>query len=317
MRTLPVWRWCMVGLVVVAGSGGARAGAAATLRWKLQPGETLHYVMEQKTNTAVKGGLQEVKSTISQTIDMDWTVKEVGADGQASMTQTITRVRTRIESAAGAFVFDSNEAKDPVGPIAGNLAPLLRALVGAEFAFKMSPEGELIDIKVPEKVLESLKKTGAVGGAAGMFSEEGMKNMVSESSLALPKEDLAKGKGWTRQTKIPMPPLGSMTLDKNYSYEGAETKDGKELDRIKLVTKVDIQLNPANDLEMKIQGQDGQGTIFFDNTRGRIVESSVSEKLEMIFKLKAAGQEQEMSQNNETSTTMKLVKAGAAEPSKK
>lgn len=311
------WRWGVVlGVLVLAGSGASHAGAA-TLRWKFQPGETLHYVMDQKTITSVKGGPQDVKSTMSQTIDMDWTVKEVGADGLASLTQTITRVRTKIESGFGAFEFDSKEAKDPEGPVAVSLVPLLRALVGAEFSFKMNPHGELTDVKVPAQVVDALKKTGSVGGGAGMFSEEGMKNMVTESSLALPKEDLAKGKGWTRQTKIPMPPIGTMTLDKTYSYQGPEPKDGKELERIDLVTKVDIQLAPGNNIEMKIQSQDGKGSFFFDNTTGRVADSSVTEKLEMQFKLKLGDQEKEVLQGNETSTTMKLVKAGEADPSKK
>lgn len=319
MRMLPgsAWRWGVVGLLVLACMGESYAGAA-TLRWKFQPGETLHYVMDQKTITAVKGGPQDIKSTMSQTIDMEWAVKEVGADGQASLTQTITRVRTKIESGLiAAFEFDSNEAKDPEGPIAANLAPLLRALVGAEFAFKMTPEGELTDIKVPAKVLDALKKSGTLGGNTGMFSEEGMKNMVRESSLALPKEELEKGKSWTRQTKIPMPPLGTMTLDKNYTYQGPETKDGKNLERINLATKVDIQLTPANNIEMKVQSQEGQGSFFFDNASGRVAESNVSEKIEMVFKIKVADQEQEMTQGNETTTTMKLVKPGESDSSKK
>jgi len=309
-------RWVVVGLLVLAGSGASHASAAG-LRWKFQPGETLHYVMDQKTTTSVKGGPQDVKSTMSQVIDLEWAVKEVGPDGLASLTQKITRVRTKIEAAFGAFEFDSKEAKDPEGLIGASLVPLLRALVGAEFTFKMSPQGELTDVKVPDKILETLKKMGAAGGSGGMFSEEGMKNMVSESSLALPKGDLEKGKSWTKQTKIAMPPIGSMTLDKTYSYQGADTKDGKNLERIDLDTKVDIQPAPANNIEIKIQSQDGKGTFFFDNATGRIADSRVSEKLEMQFKLKLMDQEKEITQGNETTTTMKLVPGGESDPSKK
>lgn len=326
MRGKPfsAWRWVAIGLLpaLTVYGGAASSARAAGLRWKFKPGETLHYVMDQKTVTAVKaGGPQDLKSTMSQTIDLEWAVKELGSDGQASLTQTITRVRTKIESAFGAFEFDSKEAKDPDGPVAANLAPLLRALVGAEFAFKMNELGELSDVKVPEKVLESLKKSGTLGGAAGMFSEEGLKNMVTESSLAFPKEEFEKGKSWTRQTKIPMPPLGTMVLDKTYRYQGGEPKGGKDLERIDLVTKVDFQLTPGDDIEVKIQAQEGEGRFHFDNGNGRIADSSVREKLEILFKLKVGDQSKEVVQGNETTTTMTLVAgdepAPESEPSKK
>ncbi|SIO45478.1 hypothetical protein SAMN05444166_4868 [Singulisphaera sp. GP187] len=320
MRVIPLatWRGNMVGwlLLVVAGFSGASAHAA-TLHWKFQPGETIHYAMDQKTITSVKGGPQDIKSTMSQTIDMDWGVKEIGADGLTRLTQTVTRVRTKIEAAFGTFEFDSQASKDPEGPVAAGLVPLLRALVGAEFSFKMNAQGEMSDVKVPEKVLETIKKSGALGGNSGMFSEDGLKNMVIESGLAVPKEELGKGKSWARESKLSMQPIGTMTLDKTYIYQGPETKDAKDLERIDLVTKVDIQLTPGNNIDMKVQSQDGKGSFFFDNAAGRVAESTVSEKIEMVFKLKVGDQETQIIQGNETTTTMKLVNAQAADSSKK
>src|SRR5690242_15955966 len=49
---LSALRWGLVGLVL-AGMGGP-AARGATLRWKFRPGETLHYVMDQKTVTTAK-----------------------------------------------------------------------------------------------------------------------------------------------------------------------------------------------------------------------------------------------------------------------
>jgi hypothetical protein len=321
MRVIPLtaWRWGLAGLLllVVAGFRGSTAAQAATLRWKFQPGETLHYAMDQKTITSVKGGPQDIKSTMSQTIDMEWVVKDISADGLASLTQTVTRVRSKIESAFGAFEFDSKEAKDPEGPIAAGLVPLLRALVGAEFSFKMNAQGEMSDVKVPEKVLESIKKSGSLGGNAGKFSEDGMKNMVVEAGLAFPKEDLEKGKSWTRESKISMLPIGTMIHEKVYTYQGPETKEAKNLERIDLVTKIDIQLAPGNNIDMKVQSQDGKGSFLFDNAAGRVAESTVREKIEMVFTLKVGDQENQIIQGSETTTNMKLVKGQEADPSKK
>jgi hypothetical protein len=302
MRTTTL-RWGLLGLVVVAGAVGRDARAAA-LRWKFKPGETLHYVTDQKTVTAVKGGGLDVKTTLTQTIDMSWAVKSVAPDETAEMTQTIDRVRTKIESAFGAFEYDSQAEKAPEGPIAASLVPLLKALVGAQFAFKISPQGELTDIRVPEQVTKALREAGPAGGAAGMFSEDGLKNMIAESSLALPKDDLAKGKSWTRQTKIPTPPVGSMTLDKTYTYDGPDPAAGSGVDKVSLDTKIGIELAPGAPSDFKITSQEGKGTFLFDTAAGRIVNSTVTEKVETLVTV----QKTEITQTRDTSTTMKLVK---------
>jgi hypothetical protein len=310
--TSTAMRWGVLGLFVLAGAAGTEA-RAALLRWKLKSGETLHYVMEQKTVTGVKAGQQDVKTTVTQLIDMDWSVKSVSSDGAAEMTQTITRVRTKMESPFGGFEYDSKDPKEPQGPAAASLVPLLKALIGAEFAFKMSPQGELSNVKVPEKVVQALGDAGAVGGAgAGMFSEERLKNMISESSLALPKENLAKGTSWKRQTKIPSPPIGTMTLDKTFSYQGPESQAGKSVERIDLGTKIEIQPDPAGKLDFKIQSQEGKGTFFFDNTAGRVTESTVTEKIEMTVKI----MDMDFAQTSDTMTTMKLTPASSPGDSK-
>src|SRR5262249_10693052 len=135
------------------------------------------------------------------------------------LTQTLDRIRTKIDSSLGTFEYDSKSDKPPEGAIAAGVVPTLKALVGATFRYKMSPQGELSDVQVPEGLLKALREAGPMGNV-GMFSEQGLKNMINESSLALPKEDLVKGKSWTRKATIPAPPVGTLTLDKTYTCEG-------------------------------------------------------------------------------------------------
>jgi hypothetical protein len=302
MRTSTL-RWGLLGLLVMA--AGVRDARAVTLRWKFKEGETLHYVMDQKTVTAVKANNLDIKTTLTQKIDMSWIVKGVN-DGTADMVQTIDRVRTKIESpVGGAFEFDSSSKDEPKGPIGASLGPLLRALVGAQFSFKMSPQGELSDIKVPEQVTKALREAGAAGGGAGMFSEEGLKNMITESSLGLPAEDLEKGKSWTRQSKVPIPPVGAMTLDKTFTYEGPDPKAGPKIETIGLDTRIGIETTPGNQIELKIKSQEGKGSFLFDNAAGRIIDSNVTVKVDTLITV----QNMEIVQSNETSTMMKLVPA--------
>jgi hypothetical protein len=287
---------------------GSRAGfGAETLRWKFKQGETIRYTMVQETSQEMKAQGQEVKTSLNQTVDLHWNIKSVSADGVADMTQTIDRVRTKIQGPGEPFEFDSESGKAPEGQIAALLTPLLKSLVGAEFSFKMSGRGELSEIKVPQKLLESLRKAGPAATAGGMFSEEGMKNLISQSSLSLPEEPLEKGKNWTQRSKVPVPMIGTMILDKTYTFEGPMTND-PALRRISLDTKVTLEPAADANVAVKIKSQEGKGEFAFDPDKGRIVTSRVNDKLQMSLSIMG----QDLDQTTNTLTSMTLAKDGAS-----
>ena len=306
-------------LLTLAGPpiGAGSSEAAATLRWKFKPGEVVRYSMNQTTTNSYKpkNGVQ-AESVMTQVVDLHWTVKSVSAEGVAELTQTIDRVRARIEGAGqpSAFKFDSEAAADATqepqdGPIAAQLVPLLKTLVGAEFTFKMSELGELSDIKVPERLLESVRRANS-GGGKSVFSDEGMKNLVTQSSLTLPQAPLDSGKNWRRQDRIPLPLLGTMILDKTYTLKGADGDDPRRV-QIALVTKVTIQPATEAGVDLKINRQDGGGVFSFDLDRGRVVSSRVEDLLVMSL----SASEREIEQSTKTVTEMKLSPDLAAKSS--
>jgi hypothetical protein len=310
-------RWGLLGLgLVLAGTGGP-AARGATLRWKFKPGETLHYTMDQKTVTTAKlPGGQEIKTTLNQTIEMSWAVKGVDDGGAAELVQTLDRIRDQVEAPVGSFAYDSKEPKEPEGLIASARVPLFKALLGAPIAFKMSPLGEPSDVRVPDKVATALRDLGpASAGAGAMFSEEGLKAMITQASLILPQDDVSEGKTWTRQTKNPVPPLGTMVIDATYRYEGPAPNAGPDVVKIGVETKVEIQpaeVADPNASGLKIRSQKSQGAYIFDNAAGHIRDSNMSEVVEVGATLKvglgAAAKEMELTQSTETTTVRKLVK---------
>ena len=279
---------------------------ADNLRWKFRPGEVVRYTMVQETSLEERLEGQEAKTSLSQTVDLHWSVKSVLPDGVADMTQTIDRVRTKIQGPGQTFEFDSDSGKPPEGPAAQVLGPMLKSLVGAEFSFRMNGRGELSEIKVPQKLLESLRQAGPAAAASSMFSEEGMKNLISQSNLTLPDSSLEPGKSWTQQSKVPFPMIGTMVLDKTYTYKGPDPKD-PALRQITLETK--IMLEPAADsnVAVKIKSQEGKGDFSFDVEAGRIVASRVNDKVQMS--LSSMGRELERTTN--TLSTMTLARGGA------
>ncbi|MFO0889172.1 MAG: DUF6263 family protein [Isosphaeraceae bacterium] len=280
------------------------AFGAETLRWKFKPGETLKYTMVQETTQGIKAGGQDLSTNLNQTVDLHWNIKSVSPEGVADMSQTIDRVRTKVDSPlGGAFEFDSQAEQAPEGPIAGILVPLLKGLVGAEFTFKMNGMGELTEVKVPQKLLDSLKNAGPAANAGGMFSEEGLKNLISQSSLSLPEAALEPGKSWDQKSRLAMPMIGTMVMDKTYTYQGP-AGGGAGVHKIELKTKVNLEPAADSNVAVKITSQEGKGEFSFDPQAGRVVKSRIDDQMQMSLSV----QGQNIEQTTKTVTTMELKK---------
>ena len=289
-----------------AGAGRSVTGADA-LRWKFQPGETLRYTMVQETKQGLKAQGKEFKTNLTQTVDLHWSIKNVSSAGVAEMSQTIDRMRMKVEGPGGGFEYDSDAGKAPEGPLATLLGPLLKSLVGAEFTLKMNARGELSDIKVPPTLVESLRQAGPAAASGGMFSEEGLKNLIGQSSLALPETPLEKGKTWSNSSRLPVPMLGTMVMDKTYTYQGADPKDAA-LVQIGLDTKVSLEPAADSNVAVKITSHSGKGDFAFDPQVGRMVTSRVNDTMQMSLSVMG----QDLEQSSDSITTMTLAKGGTS-----
>jgi hypothetical protein len=283
--------------------GAATSAQAELLRWKFSPGEVLHYSMEQKTVTITKGTDRESKSTRSQTMDMSWKVNSVAAGGQAEVAQRVDRVRMRVEEPGFTpFVFDSNNSKDDVPEPFLAIAQQLRALSGTEFTFKIRPTGEIEDIRFSDQTLKALRDAAARGGPQGESSEQGLKDLLLQSSPpAFPEGQVEPGKAWSsKPSRIPSG-IGTIVMNRSFTFQGPDPKTPRLL-LIGLETKV--ALEPAGGgLTAEIRKQEGTGTMTFDSGAGHIVATRVNQKIEMVISVMG----QKVDQNTETITSLNLA----------
>jgi hypothetical protein len=212
----------------------------------------------------------------------------------------------KVQGPGQGFEYDSAATKPVEGQMATLLTPLLKALVGAEFSCKLSGRGELSDIRVPQKLVESLRNAGPAAG--GMFSEDAMKNLIGQSCLPLPADSVDKGKNWTQQSKVPVPMLGTMIMDKTYTFQGAQANAAPGVVQIGVDTKVALEPAADSNVAVKIKSQEGKGEFSFDTQVGRVVTSKVNDKLQMSLSIMG----QDLEQTTETVTTMNLSKDGSS-----
>ncbi len=294
-------------LIIGAGLLAGPSRAEPVLRWKFTAGEKTPYALKMDMTQAMglAGNNIEIKTT--QLIDMTWKVESVTTDGAAMMTQTIDRIRMEMTTqgpGAMSMKFDSAEKKKPEG-LAAMLAPLFEGLVGKPVSMKMTPRGEVSDIKIPKEMLDAFKKLPGAEQMGGMFTEDGFKQMTSQAMLSLPEEAVKDGTTWTSASETKNPLLGTQKLSTTYTYQGTEKRDGQEL--AKIGTQVQMKFDaPANAaIKVDVKEQNNKGAILFDNAKGRISESSSTAKM----KMEIAAMGQTINQDVTVESSLKLAPA--------
>ena len=279
------------------------ARAQETFRWKFAEGDVLKYTNEQTVTNTEKVMGKERKQKIAQSTTYTWTVKAVSAAGDADIVHRIDRMTMKIDSPP--FVpleFDSSSPNADVPEPFEAEVNMMKAAVGAEFSFKMKPSGEIENIKIPEATLKKLREGSPAGeGKQEELSEQSLKEIMIQSSPdPFPQIPLEAGKSWSSKPNRMPSRLGTLVLDRSFTFQGPDPKNPKLL---LIAMEGKVTLEPAANVTVKIRSQDGKGSISFDNESGRIVSSRGTQKTEMVI----SAQGQEIDQTTETNSVMNLV----------
>lgn len=293
-------RWASAVALVVVLVAASRSPGQKLLRYKFSAGQTHRYAVTQKMVQTVSTPERTVKITLSQTMDTSQKTEEVDAEGAASVTQTVERVRMDLELPQGRKVHYDSAAKEPPEEAAKLYAKAVGAMVNRPIRMQLTPLGETRKATLPPEALDELRK--ATGPAAEIAAPE---NLSQLTNLAvLPEKPVAVGDTWKHQAAITNPVFGKLVIQTSYRYEGEEARQGRTLDKISSTMTLKFAEKGAL-ATMNIKAQEGQGTIFFDSALGRIVASANTTRLKMATALPGLTLEQDM----EMTTEVKLQPA--------
>ena len=150
-------------VLVIFAAGSARA--EKLLRLKFQPGEVRNDQLVQEMSQSLRpaGDAPPMLITTTQTMDLTLKVESVDEQGTATLTQTIERIRMKMQSAQGVLMeFDSAAGKEPEG-MAKMLSPMLDAMIKKPIHMQLTTRGEVRDMKLPQGMLEGMNKVGGGG----------------------------------------------------------------------------------------------------------------------------------------------------------
>lgn len=263
----------------------SQSDAEDALQWKFTKGEKLDYVMTQNMDMSMNAGPQgQMKMTMKQQMDMTWEVQGIEENGNAKISQSIDRIQMKM-SGPQDVEYDSQSKEAPQG-LAAMIAPSFDALTKGKFVLTMTPLGEIVDVVVPQEVVDALKNTPGAKMLGEMGSAEGLKQMMSQGSMVLPKEMPEKGSQWTHAMEIKMPMGGTQKTITTYTYEGTKDVDGTTYAVVKPTVKTTYEGNGA--MTLTVKDQKSSGEILFDPKAGRMASSNLDQ--DMTLDVNVSGQ---------------------------
>ena len=278
----------------------ATAQAQVQLKWKFQQGQKLNLQLAQDMTIAIAVQGQAINQKIQMGMDLAWDVKQVDSQGVATIDQKFSRIRMTMEMPFGKLQVDTNneEHEGPAAQIAEQLKPLTEGVITQ----KLSPSGEVLEVKLDEKATAALANNPQF---KEMFGEDGIKQMFGQSMVTLPEKAVNVGDTWDIAQGVKSP-FGQVKLDSQYTYEGMAEHNGKQLAKIgiKGTMKIDkADADPQEQLKLDIKESSITGTAWFDTNAGLLVDTDVLQKASMA--LETGGQKLEPNITTDTKLQVK------------
>jgi hypothetical protein len=198
------------------------------------------------------------------------------------------------------FTYDSQEPGEPQG-MAAMIAPMFDAMTKGKFEVTMSPQGQILDVIVPQEVIDALKNSPAAPMMGDMATADGFKQLLSQGAMVLPKEALEPGQQWTTSVEMNNPMVGKQTVNTTYTYEGTKDVGGTTYD----VFRPSIQMNFGGEgaMQMSIKEQKSTGEILFNREAGRLHSTTLNQDMTMGMNVGGQVLEQKIHQQVDVKVT--------------
>lgn len=250
--------------------------AAQPLQLKFDKGDVALNTVTSSLEVIGKLSDKKIVQGVVFIVDSERAVVDANEEG-ASIRESIRRVRVLQKGDNPIELDSSGDKPDSAGFVPAYDA--LKELVGQKFDYKMSPAGELSEFSTSDEMKE-LFKSQARRRVGLMMNESILKEIYEKTTPILPSEPVEPGATWSRVMKF-RTHVGQQTVEAEYTYSGAEEREGRQIEVIKVGGKVTFETDQANQKLFKIQKQNASGEIEFDSQAGRVVRSKVKAVLEM------------------------------------
>jgi hypothetical protein len=273
-----------------------------SLRYRFKEGDISNYRYDMAMKMEMATGGQNFTAEITLQWDMCWKVVGIEKDGKARISQRYNNIHMVMDTAGEKAEFDTNDKTEPTDPGTVRLAKMLRGFAGAEATFTMDQRGQVSDMKPSEQLTAHFKSLADDKSMGEMFSEDGLQRMLNQVGFVLPEKTVRKGDSWSRRIGTMEVPAKTSTL-MECTYDGPAKLGERSVDKITFKPTTSFEPDKNVPYTLTIKTQEGTGTVYIDRRAGRLLETTLTQKMDVDVKVGDIA----VSQKIETKVSLKLV----------
>jgi hypothetical protein len=268
-----------LGLLVVAVASGLVASAAdepVVLKYKLAKGDKLLLRNEQEMKQLQTVMGIKIDTTMNQESITSQVVGAIDEKGNAALKTKFERRKMKMDGQQGKYEFDSRSTeRDSTSAIGGQMTPLLERLTGSEYEVKVSPRGEIVEVKGFAELIADLLKDNPFGQFAGAAADNASAKLNEQENYVILSDKAVKpGDTWEVPIEMELTKAGKFKGKNTYTYEADDKVGDRKTIRIGMTTEMSIDLNVESD-QAKVKGTistvNSSGTAQFDPAAGRLL----------------------------------------------
>ena len=262
----------------------AQAQDKATLAWKLKKADELTLEFEQIQSVQTRIDARDRSLESEMTLAVGWKVIEVADSGDATIEQTIERIRLKTGTPGDEVkkVVDLDTgSEDRLRGVSRDVMKQVKTLIGLKFEVVMSPNGEVVTVTPDASVapvVAALPKTSAL---PRVFSAAGMTRLIADSTFNLSDNKVGSGDSWSETSK----PTMTANDGRIFNFDKATNYKVKSIDskQANIDVEITLQQTPAAPAKvataltspLELTSFTGGGEIVFDHATGSIVSSEI------------------------------------------
>ena len=278
-------------LLVLSFVANVQAQSGDTLAWKFTKGDAMAVEFQQTQNAQTRIDVRDRTLESELILGVAWKVTDVADNGNATIEQTIERLRIKTGTPGGTIkktVDIDTASADRLTGISRSVMKQIQTLIGLKFMVVMTPAGEIVSVTPGSNVatvVDGLPETSAL---RRVFSAAEMSKLVSNSSFALPPKPMDKGASWDNESTIAM----TANDGRKFSFDRVVKSTIKSIDDAKANIDVEITLtqtpfagaDSGSELTspLELVSFTGSGEVEFDRSTGTLTSSTTTSEMKTI-----------------------------------
>jgi hypothetical protein len=289
------------------------AGEPVLLRHKFAKGDRLTYRTGHEVKQVQTIMDAKINSSTRQEVVTSYVVEDVDGDGNAVLVTKAERRKSNMEGDGGKYEFDSKSSERDTGSEIGTaVTPYFERLTGSEYRIKLTPHGDVVEVKGFAELIADLVKENSYGAllAEVVADNDGAKHTEQEHFPIFSQKPVEPGDVWEEPFETQIKGLGTLKGRVTYTYEADDQVGQRKTVRIGVKTEMTVEL----DLDVMVAKVSGtlttthsEGTVQFDPAAGRVVNSRQTLGMSGQLTVNAGGMTFAMDSSDEHTDTAELL----------